>query len=154
EVGLTILGAVPPNDRAKALLIDIGSGNTKGGCYEKQGGGYQLTPVSLPLGAVTFATKVKDEAKASGIDFPEAAAKLRDSLVTKPLSEQVASHPGLAKAEPVYLSGGIVWSLVSLLHPDQPQEEYVAVTANDIDTFHQLLTKSPGSVPMPDLGKI
>jgi uncharacterized protein (TIGR03000 family) len=154
EVSLTILGAVPPNDRAKALLVDIGSGNTKGGCYEKQGGSYQLTSMSLPLGAVTFATKVKDEAKASSLEFVEAAAKLRDSLVTKPLSEQVASHPGLVKADTVYLSGGIVWSMASILHPDEPQEEYVAVTANDIDTFHQLLTKSPGMVPVPDLAKI
>jgi uncharacterized protein (TIGR03000 family) len=154
EVGLTILGAVPPNDRAKALLVDIGSGNTKGGCYEKQGGSYQLTPMSLPLGAVTFATKVKDEAKASSLEFVEAAAKLRDSLLAKPLSEQVAAHPGLAKADTVYLSGGIVWSMASILHPDEPQAEYVAVTANDIDTFHQLLTKSPGMVPVPDLAKI
>src|SRR5262249_7652656 len=109
EVSLTILGAVPPNDRAKALLLDIGIGNTKGGCYENQGGSYQLPAMSLPLGSVTFATKVKDEAKASNIEFAEAAAKLRDSLLAKPLSEQVAAHPGLVKADPVYLSGGIVW---------------------------------------------
>jgi uncharacterized protein (TIGR03000 family) len=154
EVALTFLGAVPEKDRTKALLVDIGSGNTKGGVYEKQGGKFQLTPVSIPLGSVTYATAVKNEAKTSGIEFVEAAAKLRDSMITKPLSDQAASHPALAKADPVYLSGGIVWSMATLLHPDEQQEEYVAVTANDIDTFHQLLTKNPGTVPAPDLAKI
>src|SRR5205823_1218836 len=129
-----------------SLLVDIGSGNTKGGIYEKQGGKYQLTPMSIPLGSVTYATAAKNEAKASSIEFVEAVAKLRDSMVTKPLSDQAGSHPGLAKADTVYLSGGIVWCMATLLHPDEQQEEYVAVSANDIDTFHQLLTKSPGSV--------
>jgi uncharacterized protein (TIGR03000 family) len=103
---------------------------------------------------VTYTTAAKNEAKTSSIELAEAVAKLRDSMITKPLSDQVASHPGLAKTDTVYLSGGIVWTMASLLHPDEPQEEYLAVTAKDIDTFHQLLTKSPGSVPMPDLAKI
>jgi len=154
EVALTFLGAVPEKDRTRALLVDIGSGNTKGGVYEKQGGKFQLTPVSVPLGSVTFATKVKDEAKSSSVEFVEAAAKLRDSMVAKPISDQASSRPALAKADTVYLSGGIVWCMATLLHPDEMQEEYVALTANDIDTFHQLLTKSPGSVPMPDLAKV
>src|SRR5262249_57199515 len=123
-------GAAPPTARARALLRETGRGNTKGGFYEKRGGSSQPPRMSLPLGSVTFATKVKDEAKASNIEFAEAAAKLRDSLLAKPLSEQVAAHPGLVKADPVYLSGGIVWSMASVMHPHEPQEEYVAIAAH------------------------
>ena len=132
--------------------MDVGSGNTKGGYLEKASAGMALQAVtfSVPLGTVTFTSRVKKE----GGKFVEAAARLREPALAKPLAEAVAKHPGLTKRERVYLSGGLVWALVTLLKPEATNESFVPLTADDIEAFHKLVTQTPDAFPKVDLDAI
>jgi hypothetical protein len=148
---LTIAGVVPRGDRAKSWSLDIGSGNTKGG-YKPEG--KPLVYASVPLGVVTFTQKVRQEAKARGISFAEAAARLRDSALVAPLKAGTKGMPELATRKRVYLSGGAVWALVSFLKPRQVGQAYVTFTAADVAAFRSLIVKANGKAPLIDTSGI
>ncbi|MBI1913151.1 MAG: hypothetical protein HYS12_00075 [Planctomycetes bacterium] len=153
EVMLTIMGVVRPELRATSLLADIGSGNTKGGYLEQgtPGAEPRLVAFSVPLGTVTFTAQVK---KAGGDKFVETAVRLRGTALEKPIADAVAKNPGLAKRDRVYLSGGMVWAMVTLLKPETVEESFVSLTTDDIENFHKLVTKDPAAFPKVALDKV
>ncbi len=151
EVELTIAGVVPRGDRARSWSLDIGSGNTKGG-YKPEG--KPLVHVSVPLGVVTFTQKAQQEAKARGASFTETAARLRHGALVAPLKAGTREMPELALRKRVYLSGGAVWALVSILKPRQVGQAYVTFTAADVAAFRALVVKAEGKAPVVDLSTI
>jgi hypothetical protein len=150
EVELTIAGVVPKEDRAKSISLDIGSGNTKGG-YKPAGS--PLVYVAVPLGTETFTQRVKKEAADKGIPFAEAAAKLSPIDLVAPLSKGAKLMPELEKRRRVYLSGGLIWAMISLVKPAEVARPYVKFRASDVEAFQALVVKSDG-YPSPDFGKI
>ena len=153
EVTLSILGVIKPELRDRSVLVDVGSGNTKGGYLEKAdpGGKGRTVAFSLPLGTVTFTTLVKKEGAAT---FVATAAKLRETALAKPLADAVAKDTGLAKRDRVYLSGGSAWAMVTLLKPETAAESYVPVSADDIANYHKLVTATPTEFPKVDFTTI
>jgi exopolyphosphatase/pppGpp-phosphohydrolase len=152
EVVLSFLGAVKPELRGKSMLVDIGGGNTKGGYLDSKPGEAAPRAVyfSVPLGTVTFTSRVQKE----GGNFAEAAARLRPSELVKPIATTAAKHPGLLKRQRIYLSGGTVWAMVTLLKPQAADASYVALSADDIERFHKLVTKDPAAFPAVNLDGI
>jgi hypothetical protein len=151
EVELTIAGVIPKEDRLKSISLDIGSGNTKGG-YKPAG--FPLVYVAVPLGTVTFTERVRQEMKARDISFVEAAIRLRESDLVAPLRKGANKMPELAKRKTAYISGGMVWAMVTLVRPADVDKAYVTFTPADVKSFLNLVTKKPGTVPMPDLEKV
>src|SRR5262249_50819940 len=82
EVSLSNAGIVPKAQRDNSILLDIGSGNTKGG-YKPAG--KRLASAAVPFGTVTYTNRVKKEAAERKVSFAEAAESLRDELLTRPL---------------------------------------------------------------------
>ena len=103
ESELSIVGIVPQKHRGDGVLIDIGGGNTKGGCEVEAG---KFATFGVPFGTATFAELAKKE----GAGDAKALAKLCDDKVAPPLKKGISELPGLAKRDNVYLSGGVVWS--------------------------------------------
>jgi hypothetical protein len=151
EVALSIAGIVPKTYRDLALLLDIGGGNTKGG-FLAEGGA--LAYFSVPFGAVTYAARVRREADADKAPFAATADRLRDELLVKPLKAGARDLPGLGRRKWAYLSGGTVWAMVTLLHPEEVDKPYVPFKAADIDAYRALLLKASGKFPAVDVSKI
>src|SRR5262249_7151300 len=72
----------------------------------------------------------------------------------KPIAAAVAKNPNLLKRQRVYLSGGMVWAMVTLVKPDAGEESFVPLTVNDIENFHKLVTKDPTAFPKVDFDKV
>jgi exopolyphosphatase/pppGpp-phosphohydrolase len=153
EIELSLLGIVPAGERTKALYLDIGSGNTKGGCYETAGADAKptLVTLSLPLGTVTYTERVKKEA---GEDFLAGVMQQAKTLLEEPLEAQVKQTPRLSEPTLVYFSGGIVWAMVTFMRPETINEAYVTISADDFEKFAALLAKDPTRLPVPDLSAI
>jgi exopolyphosphatase/pppGpp-phosphohydrolase len=151
EVELTILGIVPREERGRSIALDIGGGNTKGG-YKPAGA--PLVYFAVPLGTVTFTQRVAKEAKARDISFAEAAARLRESELVVPLSKGAREMPELAKRNRVYLSGGTVWAMVTLLKPEGVDRAYVTFTMADVEAFRALVRKKTNGFPAADMSRI
>jgi len=172
EVQLSIAGTIPQqrddenrlvNERHAAMLIDIGSGNTKGGYQQVAPAPAAGIPVDefvtmgIPYGTVTFTNEAsryhKDDAdlRAFAVD----AVMLSPKLLNETLRTEVAKKPGLVKRERLYLTGGIVWAMATLLYPED-RRTFVPLTSEDINQFYRMVTADPQGLQKllnPDLTK-
>jgi hypothetical protein len=148
EAELTIRGLVPELERGQVVLVDVGSGNTKGGLIGPHG---QPICFSVPFGSVTYVNRVKKEA--AGKPFPEAADGLREAALLAPLKVQVATQPLLTERPLVLLSGGAAYALVTLMHPESALKDRVTVTTQDIADYAKLVQK-PVQTLMPKVDAI
>ncbi len=148
EVELTIAGLVPEPERPRALLVDVGSGNTKGGFI---GAGGNVSVFSVPFGSVTFADRVTKDA--AGGSFPATAERLRSTILEAPIVEQVRANPALTSRPVVYLSGGAVYAMSTLLHPESISQRRVSLSAGDIAGYLKLVGDGQ-KVPTPSLDSI
>jgi hypothetical protein len=148
EVELTIVGLVPESERPRALLVDVGSGNTKGGLI---GAGGNASCFSVPLGSVTFADRVTKEA--AGGSFPATAERLRSTILEPSITEQVRANPELASRPVVFLSGGAAYAMSTLLHPEAISQTRVSLTSGDIAAYLKLVGEGQ-KVPTPSLDSI
>ena len=62
--------------------------------------------------------------------------------------------PGLDKRKQAYLSGGIVWAMITLTRPQDVDRPYVEFKASEARAFRKLVRATKGKVPPPDLSKI
>ncbi len=170
EVQLSIVGTIPQqrddenrivNERHAAMLIDIGSGNTKGGYQQAASAPVTGVPVDefvtmgIPYGTVTFTNEAsryhKDDAdlRAFAVD----AVTLSPKLLNEQLSKEVAKKPGLVMRERLYMTGGIVWAMATLLHPEN-RRSFVPLTVEDINLFNYQARTDVTSLLNPDLSFI
>lgn len=169
EVQLTIAGAIPKryrvgrtwyDNRSISVLIDIGSGNTKGG-YQQ----IRQVPIGRPeydyvtwgitKGTVTFTTEV-NKATGDATDyqtFAKRAQALSSASLRAPLRSEVARKPGLINRKKVYLTGGIVWAMATLLYPED-RRSFVSLTTDDINQFYNRAILNPDALLEPDLSRI
>ncbi|MFN0109031.1 MAG: hypothetical protein ACKVZH_09300 [Blastocatellia bacterium] len=169
EVQLTIAGAIPRRYRSEnkwydnrniSVLIDVGSGNTKGG-YQQQRqvsvgtAGFDYVTWGIPKGTVTFTTQINQVAgeAADYKTFASQSAALSESLLRSPLRNEIARKPGLLNRRKVYLSGGIVWAMATLLHPED-RNSFTTLTVEDINTFYSRAVANPEALLNPDLTRI
>jgi exopolyphosphatase/pppGpp-phosphohydrolase len=148
EAELSIVGGIPRAFRATSLLLDVGSGNTKGGCLTPP---RTFTLFSVPYGSVTFSVLTK---KQFAGETPGKAAALAGKDVLAPaLRKAVGAHPGLLGRDRVYLSGGAVWALATYTRPAD-RETFTALTAEDIQRYRKALAANPKGYPAADLSAV
>ncbi len=155
EVQLSIAGTVPQRYRTKygwtdnrgvSMLVDIGSGNTKGGYQILRqtnagaGSDYDYVTVGIPKGTVSFTNEVN---KAIGENsdlavFAEKARELAPKSVAGAMRSEMERKPGLFNRRRVYLTGGIVWAATTILRPAD-RRAYVPLTTADINQFYALV---------------
>ncbi|MDX2040081.1 MAG: hypothetical protein SF097_02480 [Acidobacteriota bacterium] len=169
EVQLTIAGAVPKryksgqnwlDNRGISVLIDIGSGNTKGGYQQLRqiavgNAGYDFVTWGIPKGTVTFTNEVGKTAgeTADYLTFTRRAQALSNDLLRAPLRNEIARKPGLLNRRKVYLSGGIVWAMATLLRPED-RRSFTPLTMDDINNFYLRAVANPETLLEPDLSRI
>src|SRR5262249_5496571 len=145
-------GVVPRNQLDSALLLDVGSGNTKGG-YRDAGTGRYVT-LDIPYGVVTFTDLVAKEKKEEPeSSFAELAADLRGQVLTPVLKRQLAANPGLRQRDRVYLSGGVAWATATLTHPGE-RGAFVELTLADLDRLQAMLKERPDALSAADLSSV
>ena len=144
EAELSIAGIMPKKYHAQSVLIDIGSGNTKGGYPADKG----FATMSTPFGTVTFTERIR---KAEG-DFAKTAKDLRESLLRPALREDLKNLTDLKSRKRVYLSGGIVWAACTLSHPEATSA-FTPLSVKDIDALLDKIAAGK-EFPMPDLTAI
>ncbi len=132
EAELSIDGIIPRSAAATGLVLDIGSGNTKGGFKESKTGKY--VSFSVPLGTVTFTDLVKKKAAEGRGTFGKVAAEQREGMLRPTLAWQMVGKPALLERPRVYLSGGSVWAITTLAHPGD-RRPFVALTRADVGRY-------------------
>jgi hypothetical protein len=167
ESRLVFQGIVPPN-RMKlndVVVLDIGSGNSKGSYLTKNTSPLEFETFSVPLGTGTFAKKVNGS-RQNGEDFKTVAFKVANEEILPSLRSQIRNKPGMQNCSRLYLAGGLPYVLTTLLHPERigskdPQDrsgkktsDWVQLSVTDINEFYDIATKNPADLLKPDLSKV
>ncbi len=169
EVQLSVAGTIPKryrsgqrwyDNRGISVLIDIGSGNTKGGYQQLRQvtigtAGYDYVTWGINKGTVTFTSDVnKSVGDASDYQtFARRGQALSNELLRTPIRNEVSRKPGLINRKKVCLSGGIVWAMATLLHPED-RRSFAPVTQDDITNFYNRAVTNPEDLLNPDLSFI
>jgi hypothetical protein len=169
EVQLAIAGTIPRryrigqtwyDNRNVSVLVDIGSGNTKGGyrLLRQVAVGrpdYDYVTWGIPKGTVTFTNEVSKVAgeSANYQSFAKSAQSISNKSLATLIQSEVSRKPGLLNRKKVYLSGGIVWSMATLLHPED-RRSFIPITLDDINSFYNRAISDPDGLMSPDLSKI
>lgn len=169
EVQLSIAGTIPQqrdddkpvNERQSAMLIDIGSGNTKGGYQQSVSAPAtgiavdEFVTMGIPFGTVTMTNEAARYRKEEGDlqEFALDAAMLSPKVLNAQLSKEIEKRPGLLTRDRVYLTGGIVWAMTTLLHPEN-RRSFVPLTAEDVTLFYYQARSDVNSLLNPDLSFI
>jgi len=169
EVQLTIAGAVPKRYRANgrwydnrniSVLIDIGSGNTKGGYQQLRQVAFgraenDYVTWGITKGTVTYTNEIfKTTGETSDYPtFAKRAQALSNDLLRIPLRNEASRKPGLINRKKVYLSGGIVWAMTTLLYPED-RRSFTPLTVEDTNRFYNRAITNPEGLFEPDLSRI
>jgi tetratricopeptide (TPR) repeat protein len=151
EAQLSVLGIVPQKSRFTATQLDVGSGNTKGGYYNAN---KTFVPVTFPLGTKSFQRLIESKSKDDINEFIKTAEQLwRDSLRSVVLNEFFIKRE-VRNRDNMYISGGVVWAIASLIHPQSSNTNYTEISAQDIAEFRRLLISDYDRLINPDVSFI
>ena len=143
EARLSHLGIIPEEQRYKTFLIDVGSGNTKGG-YFPYGNTKEFKLFQLSWGTksiVNAAEKKMDDNDKTLNSFNTQLTRVLAGVENSELNYAVNASGAYPMSDNIALSGGIVWSVATLLHPEMADKTVVPVSFNEVKEFSERLFK-------------
>jgi len=140
EARLSHLGIVPDSKRYTTFLIDIGSGNTKGGYFPNGNTTYfKLFQLSWGTKSTTNAIdKMCDEDKSMN-NFNKQMPRVLSSAENTEIIYAVNESGSYPASDIIAFSGGIAWSVATLVHPELIDNSIVPVTYDEVVKFSQRL---------------
>jgi hypothetical protein len=140
EAKLSHIGIIPEARRYNTFLIDIGSGNTKGG-YFKNGNTKELKLFTLNWGTKSIANateKRTDDDKSIG-NFKKQLSRVIAGEPEKEIIYAVNESGAYNMNDNFAISGGIAWSVATLLYPELIENTVVPVSYEDLIKFNDKL---------------
>jgi hypothetical protein len=155
EAMLSHLGIVPESRRYNTFLIDIGSGNTKGG-YFPNGNTKDFYLFQLGWGTKSTsnaAEKILDDDK-SLANYKRQLSRVLTGAENSEIIYAVNSSGAYPLSDYIAFSGGIAWAAATLLHPELFDNSVIPVTFDEVAKFCEELYSNPVSYSETNLAKI
>jgi len=137
EARLSHLGIVPETKRFSTFLIDIGSGNTKGGYFPN------IDISTIRLFELTWGTKSVSNATEKRMEDDQSLANYRKQLfrvLEGSANQEIVYAINVSGAynmsDNIAFSGGIAWALANLIHPELNADDVVPVTYKEVEQFY------------------
>ncbi len=143
EAKLSHLGIVPESRRYNTFLIDIGSGNTKGG-YFKNGNTKELKLFMLNWGTKTVsnaAEKRLDDDKGI-VNYKKQLARVLAGDPNNEIIYAVNESGAYNMNDNFAFSGGIAWAVATLLYPELADNSVVPLNFDDLVTLNNRLANN------------
>ncbi len=147
ESMLSHYGIVTEDNRYNTFLIDIGSGNTKGGYFNIETKSFVM--FQLPSGTKST-TNLAEKGCGDGCDFTgfkNQVGVVVDSLEKKEIIYAVNASGAYPSSSTMALSGGIAWAVATLLYPEKTDQQVVEVTYKDVARFRENLIRYYADIP-------
>ncbi len=154
EARLSHLGIVPESRRYNTFLIDIGSGNTKGG-YFRNGNTKDLRLFILSWGTktITNATEKRtDEDKSIG-NYQRQLTRVLAGDPDREIVYAVNESDAYNMNDNFAFSGGIAWSVATLLYPELTDNSVVPLNYTDLVNFSNRLANDYASFSPENITK-
>ena len=153
EAMLVTKGTLAPRYRFSTSLLDIGSGNTKGGFFIQETKAFEC--LGYQYGTKTLTDRIRKYAEEEGIEFAEAARRLEPQIRSE-IEAEFNRKPGMrdpGRSE-VCLVGGVVWAMVSYLRPEAVDLNFVDLKPSHFETFKRMAIENYEVLTNPDLSRL
>lgn len=143
EARLSHLGIVPESRRYTTFLIDIGSGNTKGG-YFPDGNTKMLKLFQVNWGtkSTANASDKRCEDDKSVKNFNKQLCRVLAGAVNSEVIYAVNESGAYSMSDYIAFSGGIAWSVATLLYPELVENSVVPLTYSELEKFNGMLVNN------------
>jgi len=140
EAKLSHLGIVPNSKRYSTFLIDIGSGNTKGG-YFPSGNTQDFKLFQLTWGtkSVSNSTEKRMEDDNTLSNFNKQLQRVLAGQADEEITYAVNVSGAYNMSDNIAFSGGIAWATATLIYPELADNPVVPVTYDDVVKFSEKL---------------
>jgi hypothetical protein len=155
EAKLSHLGIIPENRRYTTFLIDIGSGNTKGG-YFPNGNTKDFKLLNLAWGTKSTANETEKRCyeDQTFANYSKQLKRVIAGAIDVDVTYAINISGAYAMSDYVAVSGGIGWSIANLLYPELLTSSVVPVTYDDVLKFNEQLSKSVTAYNTDAIGKM
>ncbi|CAN5759767.1 exopolyphosphatase [soil metagenome] len=140
EARLSHIGIVPESRRFSTFLIDIGSGNTKGGYFPNDDiHEFKLFQLSWGTKSTVNATEKRLDADKSVENFNRQLAAVIDGSASDEIIYAINYSGAYDMNDNIAFSGGIAWSVATLTNPELIDNPVIPVTYEDVEKFYKSL---------------
>ncbi|MDZ4792661.1 MAG: hypothetical protein SGI83_00125 [Bacteroidota bacterium] len=140
EGKLSHLGIVPSSRRYSTFLIDIGSGNTKGGFFPYGNTkDFKLFQLNWGTKSTANATEKNCVDDKSLINFNKQLFRVLAGAENSEIIYAVNSSGAYPVSDNIAVSGGIAWAIATLLHPELIDNSVISVTYAEVVKFSEKL---------------
>lgn len=149
EALLSHLGIVPESRRYSTFLIDIGSGNTKGG-YFPYGNtkDFYLFQLNWGTKSTSNAAEKRTEDDKSLSNYQKQLTRVLSQAENQDIVYAVNSSGAYPLSDYIAFSGGAAWAAANLMHPELVENAVVPVTFEEVVKFYdKLYTNFPSLSP-------
>lgn len=147
EARLSHLGIVPEKERFNTFLIDIGSGNTKGGYFT--GGNtntFKLFQINWGTKSITSNITKRAADDKSISNYIKLSKKIALEIENSDIIYAVNASGSYRVSDNIAFSGGAPWAVATLIKPEQVNNPVITVTYNDVEKFLEKLYSNYGSL--------
>jgi hypothetical protein len=147
EARLSHLGIVPESRRYTTFLIDIGSGNTKGGFFPN-GDTKTLKLFNLSWGtkSTANATEKRCDDDKTIDNYNKQLSRVLTGAENAEIIYMVNESGAYPMSDYIAFSGGTAWATATLLYPELVGNPVVPVTYDDVLKFTERLYKNYASL--------
>lgn len=137
EAKLSHLGIVPDSRRYNTFLIDIGSGNTKGGYFPNGNTtDFRLFQLSWGTKSTANATDKRLLEDRSIYNFNKQLYRVLAGTANDEIVYAVNLSGAYNMSDNIAFSGGIAWAVASLISPELIENPVIPVTYDEVEKFY------------------
>ena len=143
EAKLSHLGIVPDSRRYSTFLVDIGSGNTKGGFFPYGNTNqFKLFQVNWGTKSVANATDKGLGDDKSLFNYNRQLFRVLGGAENPEITYAVNASGAYPLSDNIAISGGIAWAVATLTHPELSDNPIVSVSFDEVVKFNEKLYKN------------
>jgi hypothetical protein len=136
EARLSHLGIVPASRRYNTFLIDIGSGNTKGGYFPSGNTkDFKLFQLTWGTKSISNATEKRTEDDKSLTNYNKHMYRVLAGQANDEIIYAVNVSGAYNMSDNIAFSGGIAWATATLMYPELADNPVVPVNFDDVVKF-------------------
>lgn len=144
EARLSHLGIVPETKRFSTFLIDIGSGNTKGGYFPNIDiSSIRLFELTWGTKSIANATEKRMENDMSLVNYRKQLFRVLEGSANQEIIYAVNVSGAYNMSDNIAFSGGIAWALANFIHPELNGDDVVPVTYSEVEQFYNRIYENP-----------
>lgn len=145
EARLSHMGIVPEEKRYTTFLVDIGSGNTKGGYFPfGNTNEIRLFQVNWGTKSISNAVEKRLEGDQGMSNFSRQLFRVLSGVPNTEIEYAVNVSGAYNMSDNIAFSGGIAWSVSTLLYPEMVDNSVIPVTYDEVQKFSEKLVRNYG----------